>query len=97
MQEDESDIALRKAKEEEQLVDIDEDSADEAIFEPTPVLGLSRPQSQRATPAPGTPVPMNGIVEAGDEDAAWAEEDPDDDLTGWKVKIVMEDDEMARY
>lgn len=33
----------------------------------------------------------------GDEDATWAEDDMDDDLPGWKMKIVMEDDQDLRY
>ncbi|KAI0775475.1 WD40 repeat-like protein [Irpex lacteus] len=28
----------------------------------------------------------------GDEDIAWAEDEPDDDLPGWKFKILMEED-----
>lgn len=95
-------MALRKTKEEERVIDVEEDSGDEAgvaaaTAGPTPVVGLSRPQSQRATPAPGTPAPTNG-VDALDEDLAWAEEDPDDDVAGWKLKIMMEDDQdLARY
>ena len=31
-----------------------------------------------------------------DEDIAWADDEPDDDLAGWKLKIIMEDEnEMA--
>lgn len=94
-------MAQRKMKEEEQVIDIEGDSGDEAVVVPTPVIGLSRPQSQRATPAPGTPAPgvitTNG-VDGLDEDLAWADEDPDDDVSGWKLKIVMEDEQdLSRY
>lgn len=27
-----------------------------------------------------------------DEDIAWADDEPDDDLAGWKLKIIMEDE-----
>jgi COMPASS component SWD1 len=27
-----------------------------------------------------------------DEDLAWADEDPDDDAAGWKMKIIMDDE-----
>jgi COMPASS component SWD1 len=27
-----------------------------------------------------------------DEDTVWAEEDPDEDVRGWKMKIVMEEE-----
>ena len=31
---------------------------------------------------------------ADDEDIAWADDDPDDDIAGWKLKILMEEEEM---
>lgn len=27
-----------------------------------------------------------------DEDAVWAGEEPDDDVSGWRLKVIMEDD-----
>lgn len=27
-----------------------------------------------------------------DEDVAWADDEPDDDLPGWRLKIIMEDE-----
>ena len=32
---------------------------------------------------------QNGTV---DEDAAWADEEPDDDTENWKLKIIMKDE-----
>jgi COMPASS component SWD1 len=107
LQEDESEIAQRKTKEEEQFIDIGGDG-DEGREQAAPVplssarQSISRSQSQRATPAPGTPVPVPGSVtgngEAAGEDLTWAEDDPDDDLSGWKLKIVLEDErDQMRY
>jgi COMPASS component SWD1 len=103
-------------REEEQVVDIEGDSNEKPEYATIATLALptsarqsvSRPHSEHATPAPGTPVPSsighgertnpsvngNGVaaVETVDDDVAWAEEDPDDDVPGWKLKIVMEDD-----
>lgn len=31
-------------------------------------------------------------VQAGDEDLAWADQELDDDLEGWKMRVIMEDD-----
>jgi hypothetical protein len=112
-------------REEEQLVDIEGEkddgglpaldhtaSSSASLAPPTATSArqsVSRPHSEHATPAPGTPVPpataaaasgggasVNGSGAFGgetvDDDIAWADEDPDDDLPGWKFKIVMEDD-----
>lgn len=27
-----------------------------------------------------------------DEDVAWADDEPDDDLPGWRLKVIMEDE-----
>lgn len=32
--------------------------------------------------------------EVGDEDVQWAESEPDEDNTGWRMKVIMVDDEM---
>lgn len=50
--------------------------------------------SQRHPELNGQGAGMNGVVEA-DEEALWADEDMDDDVQGWKLKIVvgLEDDE----
>jgi len=32
--------------------------------------------------------------EAGDEDVLWAESEPDDDYTGWRMKVILVDDDM---
>jgi COMPASS component SWD1 len=67
-------------------------------------LSSSRPDSRLGTPAPAPGTP-NGLVvgslgaagtpvanaEGGvDEDAAWALDEPDDDLPGWTLKVVIE-------
>lgn len=31
-----------------------------------------------------------------DEDYIWADEDPDDDMPGWRLKVLMEEDEDIR-
>lgn len=31
-------------------------------------------------------------VQAGDEDVAWADEEPDDDLQDWKMRVIIEED-----
>jgi COMPASS component SWD1 len=36
------------------------------------------------------PVRTNGNV---DDDAIWAEDEDDEDVVGWKMKLVMENDE----
>jgi len=36
---------------------------------------------------------VNGMAILVDEDFAWADEDPDDDVEGWKMKVLMEEDE----
>jgi hypothetical protein len=65
-------------------------------------LSNSWPNSRFGTPAP-TPGTPNGQVLGGsgavgtpgangevDEDAAWALDEPDDDLPGWTLKVVIE-------
>ncbi|KAJ6627441.1 WD40-repeat-containing domain protein [Mycena sp. CBHHK59/15] len=36
-------------------------------------------------------VQLHGVL-PGDEDVAWADEEPDDDLEGWKMNVIMEED-----
>ncbi|KAF9076659.1 WD40 repeat-like protein [Rhodocollybia butyracea] len=38
------------------------------------------------------PDEVNGSVIGGDEDTRWADEDADDDVVTWKMRIVMDDD-----
>ena len=65
-------------------------------------LSGSRPNSRLGTPAP-TPGTPNGQALGGTgmvgtpgangevgEDAAWALDEPDDDLPGWTLKVVIE-------
>lgn len=33
-----------------------------------------------------------GANAGGDEDFAWADDEPDDDVGGWKMKLVVEDE-----
>lgn len=65
-------------------------------------LSNSRPDSRLGTPAPtpGTPIgqALGGVGAVGtpgvngevDEDSAWALDEPDDDLPGWTLKVVVE-------
>lgn len=34
----------------------------------------------------------NPRVNGDEEDIAWADDEPDEDIRGWKMKIVMEDE-----
>jgi COMPASS component SWD1 len=34
----------------------------------------------------------NPRVNGDEEDVAWADDEPDEDVRGWKMKIVMEDE-----
>ena len=69
-QEDESEIARRKMKGEEEDVDIS-----------------GSPEAETN----GVPEPSRWVSE-DDEDVVWANEEPDDDVRGWKLKILIEDD-----
>lgn len=55
--------------------------------QPVDIFSLSSPQHSptlhRAT--------LNGIDE--EEDIKWALDDPDDDVEGWKMKVIMEEEE----
>ena len=66
-QEDESEIALRKMKEEDQEVDI--------------LTGVDVVVADHSR--------TNGD---DGEDAAWADEEADEDTGGWRMKVVMEDE-----
>ncbi|OSX60574.1 hypothetical protein POSPLADRAFT_1047985 [Postia placenta MAD-698-R-SB12] len=68
-QEDESELALRKMKAEEEEVDI---------------LGLAED--------PVLPAEALQRINEDDPDIAWALEEPDDDLSGWRFKVMIEDD-----
>ncbi|CCM03988.1 uncharacterized protein FIBRA_06144 [Fibroporia radiculosa] len=68
--EDESELALRKQKAEEEEVDIEGMTGNDVVNDAE--------HAQR--------------VPEEDEDIVWALEEPDDDLRGWKMKIMMEDD-----
>ena len=45
--------------------------------------------------------PANGVTDASrqngdqDEDTLWALEEPDDDEKGWRMKVLIEDDQDA--
>lgn len=67
--EDESELALRKMKAEEEEVDI---------------LGLAED--------PVLPAEALQRINEDDPDIAWALEEPDDDLSGWRFKVMIEDD-----
>lgn len=39
---------------------------------------------------------MNGVAgDPGDEDLEWADDEPDDDWQGWRLKVIMVDDDDA--
>lgn len=69
LQEDESEIARRKMKQEEEEVDVEEIQDEDANSKQT----------------------LQHFGE-NDEEACWADEDPDDDMRGWKMKLVIEED-----
>jgi len=64
-------------KQEEEAVDID--SVDD--------ITQMRSESNGHLIQPG----VTGLVETSetDEDALWADEEPDDDVRGWKMKVVI--------
>lgn len=70
-------------KQEEEAVDIDgvEDTTE------------MQPQSNGHVVQPGA-VGLNEMSET-DEDALWAEEEPDDDIRGWKMKVIVGLDDDA--
>jgi COMPASS component SWD1 len=76
--EDESEIARRKMKQEEEAVEIDgvED-----------LLELHRKKNAHIQH-----MGLNGNPEV-DEDALWADEEVDEDVLGWKMKIIVSPDE----
>jgi COMPASS component SWD1 len=67
-QEDESVLAERKMKQEEEVVDIlgGKDAGEEIVDHPR----------------------GNG----DEDDFSWADDEPDEDIRGWRMKIVMEDE-----
>lgn len=79
-----------------------EEREDEFDIEDEAIL-LQRQQATEDEPVdvltqalPSSPVirraALNGTSEE-DEDVKWATEDPDDDYVGWKMKVLMEDEE----
>lgn len=63
-------------KQEEESVDIDD---------PVP-LSAVEPNANLLPEHAG----LNGILSAElDEDALWADEEPDEDICGWKLKIIV--------
>jgi len=69
--EDESEMALRKMKAEEEEVDIE---------------GLAEDDTVQS-------VELMQRLGEDDPDIAWAMEEPDDDMRGWKMKIMMEEED----
>jgi COMPASS component SWD1 len=43
-------------------------------------------------PNPPQTLQQHGWSGDNDEEGCWADEDPDNDLRGWKMKLVMEED-----
>jgi len=81
--EDESELQRRKMKQEEEPIDIDRM---EDIVQMIPESnGYGQPAAA-------------GLHETAetDEDALWADEEPDDDMRGWKMKVVigLQDDDV---
>lgn len=68
LQEDESELAQRKQKAEEEEIDI---------------TGIEEEEKR------GDYWKWNAD---DDDDIAWADDEPDDDLPGWKFKILMEEE-----
>ncbi|KAL4241320.1 Retinoblastoma-binding protein 5/Swd1 [Abortiporus biennis] len=98
--EDESTLKLRKQIQEEQPVDIFSFSSTSSTSP-----SISIPTSTTIKPTTTTPPPPPqlqsqdnyppGGMGAGeeDEDYIWADQEPDDDLPGWRLKVLMEDEE----
>ncbi|KIM83996.1 hypothetical protein PILCRDRAFT_68653, partial [Piloderma croceum F 1598] len=82
--EDESEIQQRKMKREEEAVDID-GVDDTAETHPEPNGHIIQPIT----------IGSNEVSET-DEDALWADEEADDDIHGWKMKVVvgLDDDDV---
>ena len=63
-------------KQEEESVDIDD----------PPPLSAVEPNANPLPEYAG----LNGVLSAElDEDALWAEEEPDEDVRGWKLKVIV--------
>lgn len=77
-QEDESEILARKMKQEEEAVDIC------TMDDPLSISALE-PNANQAAEHVG----LNGVSTELDEDALWADEEPDEDVRGWKLKIIV--------
>jgi len=67
----------RKMKQEEEAVDIDEVD-DTTKTQPEPNGHIIQPTTVGLNDALGT-----------DEDVLWADEEADDDIQGWKMKVVV--------
>lgn len=87
-QEDEDELVRRKQAQEEQPVDV-------LTIPDSPPLSVSRshfrpypfPQSRiQTTTSNGT------VVVDVDEDYAWADDDPDEDLAAWNLKVLLEEE-----
>ncbi|KAK7696565.1 hypothetical protein QCA50_001223 [Cerrena zonata] len=98
--EDESAFALRKERMEEQPVDVfsfddpPSSSTEQTNGHSTPHLNHTQSHTHLH--------PQHDQINGGsrsrdeDEDYVWADDDPDDDYTGWRLKVLMEEDEDMR-
>ena len=77
LQEDEAEQLARKQAAEEQFIDI----------------GEVTPVHTRAPSAPPSNMYSNAYSGPGaEEDAAWADEEPDEDMAGWQLKVLIDED-----
>ena len=75
-QEDEADQLKRTQAAEEQDIDV----------------GLGGGTAPAAAHSIDTVQTFDGRAEEWAEDAAWAEEEPDGDAAGWRMRVIMEED-----